>query len=285
MNRAVTEAVERALGERVRSSRPVSGGDINDAFQVTLASGEALFVKTNADAPAGLFAAEAEGLRWLAAADALRVPQVRALGDEPAFLALEWLESASAAKDAEVVLGRGLAALHRVGAPGFGFHQDNFIGTLPQQNRACASWSEFYAACRLQPLVRRGRDAGTLPDALARDLDSIARRLDDWVGPPEPPARLHGDLWGGNLLRDESGHACLVDPAVYGGHREVDLAMLRLFGGPSERAFDAYAEAFPLAPGAPERVALYQLYPLLVHVNLFGRGYVGSLAAAASRYA
>jgi len=263
VNPELAQAVGRALGERVVSARSVAGGDINDAWHVGLGSDTELFVKSNASAAPGFFEREAEGLRWLAEARALRVPVVRAVGEAPAFLALEWLEPAPRMPGHDEALGRGLAALHRTGAPTFGLARDNFIGSMPQANAPLECWSEFYAERRLRPLLRRARDAGVLPRALAIRLEAVAQRLPELSGPPEPPARLHGDLWSGNLHRDDAGAPCLVDPAAYGGHREIDLAMLRLFGGAEERAFDAYAEA----------------------LNLFGAGYLGSLASAVERYA
>jgi len=172
------------------------------------------------------------------------------------------------------------AALHRTGAPGFGLDHDNFIGRLPQSNRPAPDWGTFYRRERLEPQHRRARDAGVAPASLGRQLDRLYARLDALVGPPEPPARLHGDLWGGNLMGDDRGAPCLIDPAVYGGHREIDLAMMRLFGGFGPRVFAAYAESYPLAAGHEERIALYQLYPLLVHVNLFGGSYVGAVESA-----
>jgi fructosamine-3-kinase len=201
-----------------------------------------------------------------------------------AFLALEWLEPGPRARDFDVRLGRGLAALHRAGAPRYGAECDNFIGSLPQDNRAAGSWARFYAERRIAPLLRRARDAGLVSAALLARGERLVLHMEDFVGPEEPPARLHGDLWGGNLHRDGAGAPCLIDPAAYGGQREVDLAMMRLFGGFSGAVFDAYAEVHPLAAGASERTALYQLYPLLVHVNLFGGHYVASFDAALRGY-
>jgi len=282
---ALDAALESALGSRVTTAVRLAGGDINDAFALTLADGRRAFVKTNADAPAGLFAAEARGLAWLAEARAVRVPSVLAVGDgRPAFLALELVEPAAKRRDFDVVLGRSLASLHRA-APGvFGLDHDNFIGSLPQSNRTHPSWVEFFRAERLEPQLQRAHDAGRLTQALRGRFDRLFARLAELLGPEEPPARLHGDLWGGNLHVGDDGAPCLIDPAAYGGHREVDLAMMRLFGGFSERVFSAYSEAFPLAPGHAERVPLYQLYPLLVHVNLFGGSYAASVASALERY-
>jgi fructosamine-3-kinase len=223
-------------------------------------------VKTRAAAPAGFFAAEADGLAWLAAAGA-RVPEVHAVHDEaPAFLALGWIEPGSPRAKTSEQLGRELAALHRVGAPRFGHDRDNFLGTIPQPNGPVADWAVFYRDRRLVPQLERA----ALPPALQRRVETLLGNMEALVGPPEPPARLHGDLWGGNVVVDAEGRPWLVDPAVSGGHREQDLAMMRLFGGFDARCFAAYAEAAPLAPGHEDRVPLYQLYYLLAHVNLFG---------------
>jgi fructosamine-3-kinase len=288
-------ALEAAVGGKVTSARPVGGGDINRADAVTLADGRRLFVKTNAREPSGMFEAEARGLRWLAEAGALRVPAVVAAGR--GFLALELIDpprggaAAPPARDFDERLGRGLAALHRHGAPRFGLDHDNFIGRLPQDNAPASQpgWAAFYRERRLEAQLRLAVDEGLASSRMRRGFERLFRALDDdpvaLLGPEEPPARLHGDLWGGNLLCDEAGAPCLCDPAVYGGHREIDLAMMRLFGGFGARAFAAYAEAWPLAPGHAERVALYQLYPLMVHVNLFGGGYVGQVEAIVERLA
>jgi fructosamine-3-kinase len=279
-------AVGRALGGAVAGARPLAGGDINQAFEVALEDGRRVFVKTNPRSPRGMFAAEARGLGWLAEARALRVPAVLAAStpdDGPQFLALELVGSGAPARAFEDRLGRGLAALHRHGAPGFGLDHDNFVGRLPQENGAAPTWAEFYRDRRLAPQLAQAAAAGLASARMRRAFDRLFAELPDLVGPAEPPARLHGDLWGGNLLVDESGAPCLIDPAVYGGHREIDLAMMRLFGGFGARVFEAYDEAWPLADGHEERVALYQLYPLMVHVNLFGGGYVGSVESMLDR--
>jgi fructosamine-3-kinase len=283
------EAVGRALGSAVADSRAVSGGDINEARELTLADGRVVFLKTNGRADPTMFPAEARGLAWLEEAGALRVPRVLAVSGEqgPAFLVLEAIRAGRRRADFDDQLGRGLAALHGHGAAGFGLDHDNFIGRLPQSNAPLAEpgWAAFYRARRLEPQLRRAVDAGLATPGLRRSCDRLFTVLEERVGPPEPPARLHGDLWGGNLLVDETGSPCLIDPAVHGGHREVDLAMMRLFGGFSTRVFAAYHEAAPLAEGADERVPLYQLYFLLVHVNQFGGSYLGSAERAAAAMA
>ena len=280
MQARLRTAVAEALEAQVVSVLALAGGDINEAWEVTLSDGRAVFVKSNANAPDSMFPAEARGLLWLAEADALRLPEVLAVSSGPShppFLALELVRSARRVHDFDEQLGRGLAALHRFGAAGFGLDQPNFIGSLPQDNSPAGDWTEFFRERRLLPQVERAIENRRAPAALAQGFDRLFDRLPELVGPAEPPARLHGDLWGGNLHVDERGLPCLIDPAVYGGHREMDLAMMRLFGGFSERVFAAYDEAYPLSPGAKDRVTLYQLYPLLVHVNHFGGSYLASV--------
>ncbi|MDH5673567.1 MAG: fructosamine kinase family protein [Myxococcales bacterium] len=268
-------ALTQTLGSEPRRAQPLSGGDINQACRLELADGRKFFVKYQRNPPAGLFEREAEGLRWLAEADALRLPEVLACGDDPPFLALEWIEPGPPAADHDERLGRGLSALHRHGAPSFGLACDNYIAILAQSNLQSSSWPAFYRSQRLEPQLRLAVDHGRASRRLRSLFEQLWPKLEARSGPAEPPARLHGDLWAGNSLSDASGQPVLIDPAVYGGHREIDLAMMRLFGGFSERCFAAYEEAFPLAEGHRERVGLYQLYPLMVHVNLFGGGYAG----------
>jgi fructosamine-3-kinase len=277
----VESAIAEALGSAVRGSRSVSGGDINEASELTLADGRTIFAKTNREADPEMFPAEARGLAWLAEANALRVPRVLAVS--PAFLVLEPIVAGRRQPDFDERLGRGLAALHRFGAPGFGLDHDNFIGRLPQENGALPTWAEFYRARRIEPQLRMAVDAGLATANLRRRCERLFTTLETLVGSPEPPARLHGDLWGGNLLVDDAGAPCLIDPAVYGGHREVDLAMMRLFGGFGPRVFAAYSEAWPLTDGQQDRVPLYQLYFLFVHLNLFGGSYLASVEGALAR--
>lgn len=278
-------AVSRALGGRVDRATSVAGGDINQAWDVAFSDGRRVFVKENARAPAAMFESEARGLEWLRGKSPLVVPKVLAVSaGAPAFLALEHLGNGGPRRGFDEELGRGLAELHRAGPEAFGLDHDNFIGRLPQENAALPSWAELYRERRLGPMLTRAQKSGLVTRELRAAFDGLFGKLDQLVGPSEPPARLHGDLWGGNLHVSAEGAPCLIDPAVYGGHREMDLAMMKLFGGFGARVFAAYDEAFPLAPGHEERVALYQLYPLLVHVNLFGAGYLGAVKSALGRY-
>lgn len=274
---ALQRQVEAVLNTVVAYMRPINGGDTAEAFETTLRGGERLFIKRHARGRT-MFEPEAEGLQWLAAAGALPVPAVVAVGET--FLALEWIETSVARHRDEEALGHGLAALHRSETPQFGWSRDNWIGTLSQTGSPRATWSEFYRECRLEPLLTRAQKRGLISPAVRSEFDRLFLHFEDRCGPQAPPARLHGDLWVGNVLFDVSGAPWLIDPAVYGGHREIDLAMMHLFGGFSDRCFAAYHESFPLDPGFDERLPLYQLYPLLVHVNMFGRTYVGQTLSA-----
>jgi fructosamine-3-kinase len=267
----------------------VGGGDINEAVRVRMADGGEAFVKTRADAAPGEYAAEAAGLRWLAEPGALRTPRVLAIAD--GHLALEWVQPGYLDAAGIEELGRGLAATHGAGAPHFGgFTRSDSgapsrFGSLALSNDATGDWPSFYAERRLRPLAKLARDRGALSESGTRAVEQTCERMPELCGPPEPPARLHGDLWSGNVMADEAGRPWLIDPSAYGGHREVDLAMLRLFGAPSERVFDAYEQVAPLSEGWEERVDLYQLLPLLVHALLFGGSYRGAAESIARRYA
>lgn len=282
----------RQLEERfgtIRSARPVGGGCVSPALRLEL-DGRTAFLKYDEEAIPGLFTAEARALRELrAAADGLRVPEVLALHDaaatghagEPSWLLLEWLEPAPRGAGFGERLGRGLAALHRArGGDGWGAEEDGFIGPLPQSNAPAADWPDFWREQRLEPQLRHACDAGRQAGE-PREWKRLFARLPELLAPAaeDGPSLLHGDLWGGNVLSVAAaglGEAepALIDPCSYRGHREVDLAMSELFGGFPPTFYASYREAWPLQPGyAESRRAIYQLYYLLVHVNLFGGGY------------
>jgi fructosamine-3-kinase len=250
------------------------------------------FVKSRPGAPAGFFAVEAAGLAWLRAAGGPPVPDVVEVGRERIVLSpvTEVAPTAQAAEE----LGRGLARMHRAGAshhgaPPAGWSADGFIATLPLPHQVedhGLGWPEFYATHRVTPFLRLARDRGAIDADGAAAVERVCARLT--AGrlpvPPAEPARLHGDLWGGNVLWSASGPV-LVDPAAHGGDRETDLAMLALFGLPHlDRALAAYDEAWPLDDGWRGRVALHQLHPLLVHAALFGGGYGRQAVSAAAAY-
>ncbi len=281
------DALCEALGGPVGDLRRIAGGDLNDAYAADLDDGRRVFVKTAADAAPGAYTREAEGLRWLADAATMPVARVLACVDEPPgprLLALEWIEHGQRDAGTDALLGHGLAALHAAGAPCFGGEHDLVLGPLTLPNTPHEDWPRFYATCRLEPLARMAADRGALPAGGLAVLERLVGRLDELGGPAEPPARLHGDLWSGNVLIASDGRPWLIDPAAYGGHREVDLAMLSLFGSPGPRLHGAYEEVAPLGDGHEDRVALWQVMPLLAHAALFGGGYGASAVAAMRRY-
>mgnify|MGYP002527069508 FL=1 len=250
-----------------------------------LKDGSKYFAKRYPGGESSMSTAEAHGLDWLRKAGSLRVPLViAASSDGDPLLVLEWIDQASRADRFDETLGRGLAALHQHGAPEFGLTANNYIGSLAQRNQPRESWSEFYARERIAPQAELARRAQRLPVDLDRSLERLIDTMSKHCGPEPNPARLHGDLWAGNLIADDRGLPCLIDPAVYGGHPEMDLAMMKLFGGFSARVFDAYREVAPFEQDFGDRVALWQLYPLLVHLNLFGGSYLGRVAEVISRY-
>jgi len=218
-------------------------------------------------------------LRWLGEAGAVPVPEV--LGWDEAALVISWVPEEAPARQAAERFGRDLARLHAAGAAAFGAPWPGSIAGLPLPNDAGTSWPEWYATQRLLPYARRARDAGSLTSADVRLIETVAARASGLAGPAEPPSRIHGDCWSGNVLWS-GGRGWLIDPAAHGGHRETDLAMLALFGAPFlDRILACYKEVTPLAAGWRDRVPLHQLHPLLVHVCLFGTAYRAAALDAA----
>lgn len=280
---ALVRRAERLLGTAVVSTAPAAGGDITTVTKLRLSDGTQAVMKTLAHAPSGFFAAEARGLRMLRAAGGVAVPDVLAAQDD--CVILRWIEPGRATPDGAEAFGRALAATHRAGAATFGGEADGFIGRLPLPNRPLGTWAEFYAARRLLPYLRLAVDRGAMEPEEAATIEAVAGRVGTLV-PEETPALLHGDLWNGNVLWDTHGTAWVIDPASYGGHREVDLAMLALFGLPNlDRVQEAYLSEHPLTDGWEERLGVHQLFPLLVHAATFGGGYGARAAEVAGRYA
>lgn len=273
------QAASRLTGRRVTAARTPSGSPA----EVTLEGGTAAMVK-HGGAP-GAVRAEVAGLRWLGAAGAVRVPEV--LGHDERWMVTERVPTGQPDGAAALRFGHALAALHAAGAPAFGAPppggpQEAYIGLAPMRNTPRDDWPGWYAEHRVLPYLRGAVDAGTIRPAEAAVIERVCARLPDLAGPAEPPARLHGDLWNGNVLWATDGAVRIIDPAAHGGHRETDLAMLQLFGCPHlDRVLAGYQEAAPLADGWRRRVGLHQLFPLLVHVMLFGRGYAEQTLAAA----
>jgi fructosamine-3-kinase len=278
--------VEEALGVGVVDASRVHGGDVAASFAIDLSDGRRVFAKTHPAAPPGFFTTEAAGLSWLREPRVVPVPEVLAVSDDPPLLVLEWIDEGRPHGTTEADLGVALASLHRAGAPTFGREDHRTTGSRGLPNEPCPDWATFYATQRLTPLALLARDAAALPAAaLAGLLRLDADRLRQIGGPEEPPARLHGDLWAGNRLVDTAGHSWLIDPASHGGHREFDLAMMRLFGGFGADCYRTYADAYPLASGWEGRVSLHQIAPLVVHAIKFGGGYVQAAVDAIALYA
>jgi fructosamine-3-kinase len=266
-----------------------SSGDINQAARIEAGS-ESYFVKWHPQSPPQMFTTEAQGLELLASANAIKVPQVvyvaEAEGEVPAYLVLEWLEQ-ERPRDQQVAaekLGEGLAALHGTHGDQHGLDHDNYIGRLPQANRQNTNWADFYAEQRILAQLEQARKVGRLPKEREDLLMQLIQKMPDLIPPDAAPSLLHGDLWGGNYSYIAGNTPVIYDPAVYYGHREIDLAMTALFGGFPQRFYKAYHAAYPLDAGYQERQALYQLYSLLVHLTLFGGGYGVQVDAVARRY-
>lgn len=289
---SIATALREHLGLDVRSIDLTRGGDINDAFKVETVGGP-VFVKTSPTAQPGMFSAEAAGLEWLSEGGAIATPKVIGALDPPAdqpgprLLALEWIDEGTVDPES---LGRQLAAMHASGAPHFGFtpgtndNEPMRFNDLSLPNDPFPTFAEFYATNRIIPLTDQSVAKGRMSGGAATLMHDLAVKLPEIAGPEEPPARTHGDLWLGNVIADRTGRPILIDPVAHGGHREVDLANLKVFGSPGQRCFDAYNEVTPLADGHEERVALWQLAMILLHVYLFGGGYEGQAVAIAKRY-
>ncbi|NLC98248.1 MAG: phosphotransferase [Actinomycetales bacterium] len=273
---------ENLLGTGVVSTTPVAGGDICVATRLRLTDGTNALIKTRPNAPARFFAIEAAGLEQLRTAGGAPVPEVLGVNEE--CLILSWIEPGKPQPETAESFGRALSATHAAGAPTFGAEKDGFIGLAPLPNGPKDTWEEFFAVRRVLPYLKAAQDRGHLTSDQAATIEKTIRRLPELSGPAETPALLHGDLWSGNLVWGMDQQVWLVDPAVHGGHRETDIAMLSLFGAPHlERIIDSYNEVTPLAEGWRDRLGLHQLHPLLVHTVLFGGAYGARATAVAQQ--
>jgi len=258
--------------------QPVGGGSINRTYHAS-AGEKSVFVKlNNAEAYPGMFEAEARGLELLSKHSQFEIPRVLKTDAEnnTAYLVMEWITNGGQNPDFWENFAQNLADMHRHSADQFGLDYPNYIGSLHQQNDFRKRWPEFYIEMRLEPQLRMARDRGHADAALIRSFEKLFSRMEN-LFPAEPPALLHGDLWSGNFMCTASGQATIFDPAIYYGHREMDMAMSKLFGGFDRSFYEFYHESYPLENGWQERIPLGQLYPLLVHVNLFGSGYLSQV--------
>lgn len=276
------QTLEDLLQTKIVETQSISGGCIANACRISDASGKYYFLKSGRHLT-DAFRAEANGLRELAKANAIRVPAVLHSGD--GFLLLEYIGPGSVSGDFFERFGRQFADLHRFTSEQFGFYENNFIGSTPQINTFSNNWIEFYYQHRLMYQYRLAEGSGKISSRLRKgflQMESIVTRR--FSGSEEAPSLLHGDLWSGNFMADQSGNPCIIDPAVYYGHREADLAMTKLFGGFPAAFYDAYREAWPLPPGYADREDLYKLYHVMNHLNLFGSGYLGQAEAIVGQY-
>jgi len=264
----------------VQRFQPVAGGCINQGGKITTPDGHFFLKWNHATKFPQMFLAEARGLQIIRQAESIRVPAVVQVAqtEEWQYLLLEWIDGVAPSAHDWHTLGEQLAALHHHSSTHFGLDHDNYIGSLPQKNNPTDNWIPFLIEYRLTPQLALLKNA-----TISKGMQKVMARLADLL-PTEPPALLHGDLWSGNLITDAQGQPCLIDPAVYYGHREAELAFTRLFGGFDQGFYAAYQQAFPLQPGFEERVDIYHLYPLLVHCNLFGGSYLLQVERIIKRY-
>jgi len=262
----------------IKHATPVSGGCINYCFHLETSAGTYFLKYNDAAAFPNMFKAEASGLQLIRNANALPVPSVHFHGatDGYSFLLLEWIDGERRQKNFWEDFGRSLAKLHKVNDASVGLDHNNYIGSLPQSNAKHPDWKSFFISERIQPQLKHAMEKNLIDAGTIKQFEKLFDQFDKLI-PDEKPSLLHGDLWNGNYLLNKSGKAALIDPAVYFGHREMDLAMTKLFGGFDPEFYNAYSEAFPLEKGFEKRVDIHNLYPLLVHVNLFGGGYVSQV--------
>ncbi|MCB2201131.1 fructosamine kinase family protein [bacterium] len=263
----------------------VSGGSINETFTISTNTGKFFVKKNSASLYPEMFEKEARGLQILSGKSILKVPEVIATGqsENATFLILEQIESGNKRSDFWNHFAEGLAQLHKNSAAHFGLDHDNYIGSLHQSNAKHNDWIDFFRTERLEKQVKLARDNGRMGKTVVSTFENFYRKLPD-IFPKEPPALIHGDLWGGNYMIHKNGEATIIDPAVYYGHREMDLAMSQLFGGFDNELYEAYHRFFPLEKGWQRRMDYCNLYPLMVHVNLFGGGYLNSVQSILRKF-
>jgi fructosamine-3-kinase len=272
---------------KINRYEPVHGGDINDAYCLS-GENEKYFLKVNnANRYPGMFEKESRGLYALSEhLPALNIPRVIQYGavEQQQYLLLQWIESGIPAKDFWESFGRSLALMHRQARNYFGWEEDNYIGNLQQHNSRHDEWHIFFSECRIMPLVRTLFNTAAFSKKDLSVAELFCRQSNQWF-PNEPPALLHGDLWNGNYMISSTGYASVYDPAVYYGHREMDIGMTKLFGGFDQRFYDAYQEIYCMEQNWTQRLPLAQLYPLLVHAVLFGGHYVSSAREIITKHA
>lgn len=276
MKSEIISNIEKKLRCKIVSSRSVGGGCINDAQTITTSDNRQYFLKMNLNSANDMFFKEANGLLELKKASAIRVPEVILVDTD--FILLEQINTGRKSKTFDEDFGRSFANLHQFISEHFGFYEDNYIGSTPQKNipdnDEKNNWIKFYFNKRLLFQYKLLEKNGYADSAIKRRISLLENKIENILeGSENIPSLLHGDLWSGNYLVDENGNACLIDPAVYYGNREADLAMTKLFGGFSSAFYKSYQEVFPLPDGYEYRENIYKLYHIMNHLNLFGGGY------------
>jgi len=273
----------------IRDAIPVKGGSINEAYQLITSAGVFFLKKNHAIKFPKMFEKEAEGLQLLKENCSLRIPEVilaAEIGNE-ALLVMEFIEGKSVDenedKQLHSALGKGLADLHKSSHEWYGLNHDNFMGSLIQENRFRETMSNFWINNRLKPQIKIAYDGGKFSKNDLQDMERIYEKVDEII-PQEASALIHGDLWSGNIMFSKDGKPCIYDPAISYSHREVDLAMSNMFNALDPAFYDAYNEAFPLEANWKERIDFWNLYPFLIHVNLFGASYLSTCRSIIRAY-
>ena len=286
---SLSDAVREIFGEArsVEKRRYVSGGDINEACVLTLDDGSFLFMKSNSAAALSNFRAEAEGLRRIRETGAIGVPQVLGTGTDEgsSFLLMEYIIGGRRVSHYWETFAAELAAMHRADSSRdlpYGLETDNWIGARKQINTPKSSWITFFRDCRLAPQFASAARYFSVEDRTR--IDDLLSHLDRFLVEPAGPSLVHGDLWSGNTITGNDGKGWLIDPAVYYGHPEADIAMTELFGGFAPAFYSSYRQIAHIDPEYDDRRDLYNLYHLLNHVNLFGYSYVGSVERTLERF-
>jgi fructosamine-3-kinase len=283
----IKSKIEKELNSKIIDSQSLSGGCISNAYKIKTNAGKIFFLKYNSSVKNDMFIKEAHGLQELNKANVIKIPEVISYDEE--YILLEQITSANKQKNFSDDFGRKFAHLHKFTGEVYGFYEDNYIGSNPQLNiseeNEKHNWTNFYFKKRILFQLHLAEETGNSTSGLRRAVSELENKIDKIVDDNgERPSLLHGDLWGGNYLTDENGFACLIDPAVYYGNREADLAMTKIFGGFDSKFYEAYNEVFPLPDGYQYRENIYKLYHILNHLNLFGGGYYSQAMSLISYY-
>jgi protein-ribulosamine 3-kinase len=280
------EVVKQAIGSeaKIESVEHVGGGCINSSAKIATNRGS-FFIKWNSSTRAEMFQREVEGLEILQASNTIKIPTILGLAtiDQNTFLLLELIESKQTAPSFWVDFGQKIAQMHRKSSMHFGHDHSNFIGSLDQSNKKHQDWASFFISERIVPQLKLAESSRKIDGTFLRKFDTLFSKLADLI-PKESPSLLHGDLWSGNFLCGEESKPVIFDPAIYFGHREMEIAFTRLFGGFDNRFYTSYQKEFPLEWGFEDRIDIHNLYPLLVHVNLFGTSYLSGIHQTLKRF-